>query len=91
MALRGISVDKYHELQKPKDTMLLAVDCSNGEDFSYVSFMCSNCDTIIESHSFNNEITMPLNLACPQCGTKFKYTYVNDGNGKTYFYHIPEN
>ena len=91
MALKEIKLDQYAELQKPKDTLLLAVDYSNGEDYSCVSFVCSNCNTVIQSIPFNEELIIPLNLTCPVCMVKFKYTYVNDGNGKTYFYHVPEN
>jgi len=45
----------------------------NGKDYSAVSMLCCNCNTIIHSKVFEGEeLPLPLPKKCPCCGVRFE-------------------
>lgn len=57
------------------DLQIIGVNISNSRDFSAITSLCGNCNTVIDIKLYNstiNQIDLPLYIKCPVCGTKIK-------------------
>ena len=63
-------------MNETKDYQIIGVDISeNNTDYSAVSYMCLNCNTLISIKLYNpevNQIGIPLYSKCPYCGKNAK-------------------
>lgn len=63
-------------MNETKDYQIIGVDIlKNNDDYSAVSYICLNCNTLISIKLYNsevNQIGIPLYSKCPYCGKKAK-------------------
>ena len=65
------------------DIQIIGIDIAdeNSEDFSVISLICGNCNTVIESKAFVNKDNKPqatIFKRCPVCGVRFKKHIINE-------------
>lgn len=57
------------------DIQIIGVDITDSSDFSAITSLCGNCNTVIDIKWYDpaiNQIDLPLYIKCPVCGTKIK-------------------
>ncbi len=63
-------------MNETKDYQIIGVDIlKNNDNYSAVSYICLNCNTLISIKLYNsevNQIGIPLYSKCPYCGKKAK-------------------
>ena len=54
---------------------IIGVDVTDSRDFSAITSLCGNCNTVIDIKLYDptiNQTDIPLYIKCPVCGAKIK-------------------
>lgn len=63
------------------DLQIIGVDATDLRDFSAITSLCGNCNTVIDVKLYDqniNQIDLPLYIKCPTCGTKIKMHMIGE-------------
>ena len=63
------------------DLQIIGVDTTDLRDFSAITGLCGNCNTVIDVKLYDqniNQIDLPLYIKCPACGTKIKIHMIGE-------------